>query len=93
MGCPLLRPIFAVMKTDTYRWQDFAISAQRASMELVATALVLVVVAIAVATDHDSARDAHWQAASPCCLHAEDAPQLADVAKERVVPAISRRTP
>jgi hypothetical protein len=74
------------MMIHKYRWQDFAISPQRAWVELVATVLVLVALAIAVVPYDDQARDAHWQAAGASSRHTEDALQLAALAKQRVIP-------
>ncbi len=74
------------MKINTYRWQDYAISPQRTLVELIATVLILVALAIAVVPYDDQARDARWQAAGSLSLHTEDAPQLATVARQRVLP-------
>jgi hypothetical protein len=76
------------MKINHYHWQDFVISPRRTLVELIATVLVLVVVALAIAVVpcDDQARDAHWQAAGASSLHTEDAPQLAVIAKPRIIP-------
>jgi hypothetical protein len=74
------------MKINTYHWQDYAISPQRTLVELVATVLILVALTIAVVRYHDQARDAHWRAAGASSLHTEDAPQLAVIAKPRIIP-------
>lgn len=72
------------MQINTYRWQDYAISSQRSLIELIAT--VLVMLAIALVPYDDRARDTHWQAAGASSLHTEDAPQLAVIAKPRIIP-------
>lgn len=74
------------MKINEYRWQDFVISRRRARVELIAAALVLAALTIGVITFDDRARDAHWQAAGASSLHNDAAPQLAAIAKQRIVP-------
>ena len=74
------------MKINQYRWRDFVISPQRTRVELVASVLGLVALTIGVVTYDDQARDAHWQTAGTSSLHNEDAPQLAAIAKQRIVP-------
>jgi hypothetical protein len=74
------------MKINEYRWQDFVISPQRTRVELIATVLVLAILAIAVVPYDDQAGGAHWQTAGASSLHNEEAPQLAAIAKKRVVP-------
>ena len=66
------------------RWQDYAISPRRALVELVATAFVLIALAIAV-VPYDQARETYFQIAGSLSLRTEDAPQLANVASQRVL--------
>ncbi len=60
------------------------ISPRRALVELVATAFVLIALAIAV-VPYDQARETYFQIAGSLSLRTEDAPQLANVASQRVL--------